>query len=453
MPEGQGPSSRSPETRAMPIPIPALLATSALASFRVLHAFSLGFPSAGGLPSGSLIEDSRGVLYGTAAVGGPSDLSYGGVAFALTPASGGRYTYSVLHYFTGDAHSRDGAQPGSGLVADAAGNLFGTTVYGGASAGAGAGTVFELVRSGSRYTERILYRFTGGSLSSDGALPAAAPLIDAHGSLFGTTASGGGRGSCEVAGPNCGTVWELENAGGHYVEHILYRFAGGSDGATPQAPLIADAHGSLYGTTQYGGLPCADAKVLGCGTVFRLTPHAGGYVGTTLYRFRGGATDGVAPLAGLVADRSGNFYGTTDTGGAGICAAGLFYHPSCGTVFELQAQGSRYVEFVLHNFIGGGGDGYRPESALVPGPGGLLYGTTAEGGPDTCFVYAGYNFGCGTVYAVSPIGGVTILHDFGPGAAGYDPNGLLIDRNGRIFGSTSGNWGTGGGAIFEIGGG
>jgi uncharacterized repeat protein (TIGR03803 family) len=449
---GEGRVARPGEIAAMPpASVLALLATTALGSFRILHAFSLGFPSAGASPSGSLIEDARGVLYGTAYVGGPTDLSYGGVAFALTPAPGGRYGYSVLHDFTGDAHTLDGAQPGSGLVADPAGNLYGTTVYGGASAGAGAGTVFELARSGTRFAERVLYRFTGGSHSADGSFPGAAPLLDAHGSLFGTTASGG-TGSCEIAGPGCGTVYELERAAGGYVERVLYRFAGGRDGATPQARLIADARGALYGTTQYGGDACPDSQTLGCGTVFKLTPGPRGYAESVLYRFTGGATDGANPVAGLYADATGVLYGTTDTGGAGICAAGLFYHPSCGTVFMLQPRGRGYVETVLHDFIGGGGDGYRPESELVPGPDGLLYGTTVEGGSGVCFVYSGYNFGCGTVYAMSPIGGVTLLESLGPGKTGYAPNGLLIDRGGHIFGSTSGNWGAGGGTVFELGG-
>ncbi len=431
------------------IPIAALFSVGAIAmtTFRLLHTFISGFPSTGSLPAGTLIADAQGVLYGTTQVGGRSEFSYGGTVYALTPTGGGHFAYRVLHYFTGDDHpSLDGSQPASGVTADAAGNLYGTTVYGGAASGSGSGTVFTLQRTGAKFSERVLYRFTGGV---DGSSPAAAPLIDAAGSLYGTTAAGG-QGTCQIAGPGCGTVYELQHSGTSFQKRILYRFKGGTDGATPQAPLIADAQGALYGTTQYGGVACPDAP-LGCGTVFKLTPVANGYRETILYRFTGGATDGVAPLAGLVADSGGNLYGTTDTGGSGICAAGLFKYPSCGTIFMLHPTGTGYVETVLHNFIGGAGDGYRPESALVPGGDGLLYGTTFEGGAGTCYTYAGYSFGCGTVYSVSPIGGVTLVESFGPGATGYAPGGVFINRSGQLFGTTGGNWsGSGAGTVFEL---
>jgi uncharacterized repeat protein (TIGR03803 family) len=426
----------------------------AVVTFRLLHTFVFGFPSTGSLPAGPLVTDSRGVIYGTTEGGGASEFSYGGTAFALTPKGNG-YAYKVLHYFTGDHHpSLDGDQPTSGVTLDPAGNLYGTTLYGGAAAGAGAGTVFELQPTLTHYEERVLHRFTGGTTgSTDGSNPNAAPIVDLAGSLYGTTASGGG-GACTIAGPGCGTVYEIQHAGTSYRERILYRFKGGADGATPQAALIADSAGNLYGTTQYGGTGCPNSPTLGCGTVFELSPGPAGsnvYHETVLYRFQGGASDGVAPLAALYLDPAGTLYGTTDLGGAGICASALFTYPSCGTAFMLQPSGAGYVETVLHNFIGGAGDGYKPESALVPGPGGFLYGTTAFGGTNTCFVYAGYNFGCGTVFAMSTIGGVTLLHSFGPGIGGYSPNGLLIDAAGDIFGTTPENWtAKGEGAAFEI---
>jgi uncharacterized repeat protein (TIGR03803 family) len=292
----------------------------------------------GASPHADLIADPAGNLYGTTYGGGAGGQ---GTVFQLTPSG----TLTVLHSFIGG----DGSRPGAGLIADAAGNLYGTTITGGAG---DAGTVFQLTPSGDLI---ILYSFTGGS---DGALPFAGVIADAAGNLYGTTIDGGAGGQGTVfqldpsgtltvlyssnegspwagliadaagnlygttdAGDGPGTVFQLTPSG---TLTVLHRFTG-SDGAVPHGRLIADAAGNLYGTTHNGG------AYIGYGTVFQL--DSSGTL-TVLHSFTGGS-DGAYPEAGLIADTAGNLYGTTAGGGAGTnCAQG------CGTVFELTAPAS-----------------------------------------------------------------------------------------------------------------
>ena len=193
-------------------------------------------------------------------------------------------------------------------------------------------------------TLTTLHSFIG---PRDGANPLAGLTSDAAGNLYGTTSEGGGT-TCAGDGTGCGTVFKLTPTGdGTYAETVLYRFSGGTDGATPLAGLIVDAAGNLYGTTQYGGGVCGG---WGCGTVFRLTPNANGtYSETVLYKFTAG-TDGERPYTGvLVADAAGNLYGTTVAGGGGSCAWAL----TCGTVFKLSPNANGgYGETVIYRFAG-----------------------------------------------------------------------------------------------------
>ncbi|MGB8898208.1 MAG: choice-of-anchor tandem repeat GloVer-containing protein [Methylocella sp.] len=213
-------------------------------------------------------------------------------ALALALAESGASaapTETVLHSFTGGVG--DGILPFAGLIADRAGNLYGTTYEGGGSGcnGPGCGVVFKLSPGG---IETVLHSFAGG----DGALPEAGLIADASGNLHGT-ASGGG-------GPDRGVVFKLAPNG---TETVLYSFCSlpsCSDGAGPSAGLIADSSGNLYGTTYGGGSECIYGP--GCGVVFKLSP---GGTETVLHSFAGG--DGALPEAGLIADASGNLYGTT----------------------------------------------------------------------------------------------------------------------------------------------
>lgn len=312
----------------------------------------------GSVPYAGLIFGSDGALYGTTSGGGAFG---GGTVFKLTPAADGSWTESVLYSFTG---GNDGDLPYAGLIMDAAGALYGTTEFGGSN---GAGTVFKLAPPGTvggGWSESVLHSFTGGS---GGFFPLAGLIMDASGTLYGTTRLGGNA-SCN-GGYGCGVVFALAPptaTNPDWSESVLYSFAGGSgDGADPMAGLISDSTGALYGTTKQGG-------PAGAGTVFTLTPPTttgGTWSESILYGFAGGS-DGGFPLAGLISDSTGTLYGTTAGGGAS----------GAGTVFTLTpptTTGGAWSESTLWSFSGS--DGADPSAALIAGVSGALYGTT-EGG-------------------------------------------------------------------------
>jgi len=273
----------------------------------VLYSFTA---TDGEYPEGDLIFDSQGDLFGTTTNGG----AYGyGTVFELMPNSDGTWTQQVLHSFTNS--SGDGETPESGVVMDNAGNLYGTTEYGGN--GPDDGIVFELKHSGSGWRESVLYAFTGGS---DGERPFAGLTIR-DGNLYGTTISGG---------IGLGVIFELQPRSGGWTETVLYTFKGRPDGANPEAGLIFDKSGNLYGTTANGGWRYC---FIGCGTIFELTPKSGGgWQETVLYHFNGrGVGDGETPYASLLRDSNGKLFGTASAGGgAKSCPSG------CGVVFELS---------------------------------------------------------------------------------------------------------------------
>jgi uncharacterized repeat protein (TIGR03803 family) len=262
----------------------------------VLYTFKGG--SDGVYPKGSLVIDSAGNLYGNTDEGGGTgcDGAGCGTVFKISPAG----EETILHIFTG---APDGANPQSGLVKDAEGNLYGTTFSGGAS---NYGAVFRLTPAGE---ETVLYSFAG---PPDGAYPFAGLYL--AGDLFGTTAAGGKSTLCS---PGCGTVFKLTKAG---KESVLYGFSGLADGSQPFGGLTRDKEANLYGTSFGGGNPACNGGG-GCGTIFKLTKEN---VFTTFYSFTG-ATDGANPYAGVILDPSGNLYGTTYFGGAS----------DRGVVFEL----------------------------------------------------------------------------------------------------------------------
>jgi uncharacterized repeat protein (TIGR03803 family) len=262
----------------------------------------------------TLVIDPAGNLYGTTNSGGSSK-SCCGVVFKLSPNVDGSWSESVLHSFNGRA---DGYGPESGLIFDAAGNLYGTTAGGGYPKyckGGGCGVVFEISPNGS---ETILHRFSG----KDGSNPFASLTFDQAGNLYGTTEFGGGDLS-QCGGSGCGVVFELvANKNGSWTEKILRRFNGGPGGGVPTGRLVFDPAGNLYGTATQGG-NLNDCSI-GCGVVFKLTPNSeGGWNETTLYRFAN--QPGVNPVAGLTFDAAGNIYGTT-VGNDG---------PNFGSVFEI----------------------------------------------------------------------------------------------------------------------
>jgi len=411
---------------------------------------------------------------------------------AMLSATGARAASRerVLYNFQGGS---DGSYPVAGLVTDKAGNLYGTTTAGGSgscssSDGVGCGTVFELSSvAGGGWTEKVIYTFQAGQ---DGSYPEAGLTFDAAGTLYGVTRAGGG-GGCNDLEPGCGTVFELTlGIGGTWTENVLYRFEGGSDGSTPISGLVFDHAGNIFGTTEAGGgLACQ----LGCGTVFKLTPSTQGWVETILYAFAGG-TDGDTPEGRLVLDRAGNLYGATNVGGAsgfgtifklipnssGAWSETILYsfggnkdgsvpngvisdkagdlfgtnfnggHNGYGAVFELSSKGK---ESLLFNFGGSGVNGESPRSGLTFDAAGHLYGTTE-------YVTAG---GSGEVFMLTPNtqGGWTkgTLYVFSGGSDGGQPFGnVILDSRGHVYGTTwtggtgncSGNNGTGCGVVFEI---
>ena len=288
----------------------------------IVYSFQNGSAD-GHAPYGGVVRDSAGNLYGTTAYGGAFNH---GTVFQIS-----KHVRTLLHSFTGKA---DGGFP-IGLVRDAAGNLYGTTQAYGAS---NCGTLFKLTTAGKF---SVLHTFTD---SPDGCIPNG-PMRDAKGNLYGTTVLGGST--------NSGTVYKVDAAGHETILHsFIFGRNGGTDGASPSAGVIRDAAGNLYGTTTYGGVDTF-------GTVYKV--DAAGNE-TVLHAFTGGNTDGEYPWGVLARDASGNLYGTTQIGGTG----------SGGTIFKVDATGK---ESVLFNFTLAD-QGGQPQSSLVMDSAGNLYGNT-----------------------------------------------------------------------------
>jgi uncharacterized repeat protein (TIGR03803 family) len=383
----------------------------------VLYSFA-GNPVSANGPLAGLIFDASGNLYGTTLGGGNGT----GTVFELTPGAAGGWTQKTLYSF-GETGSGDGNYPEAGLIFDATGNLYGTTAYGGSgcnSSSAYCGAVFELMPSANgEWTEKILHNFQANG--TDGTLPQSGLILDAYGNLYGTALFGGTN--------NLGIVYELKPAAdGGWKEKVLHSFRDNGDGQNPQAGLILDTSGNLYGTTTGDG-PFAN------GIVFELTPAAsGGWKYKVLHSF-GTDSDGGFILNGLVADPVGNLFGTTHNGGS----------QGVGMVFELSPQaGGLWTTRILHNFVLGGTDGLSPSAGVIMDSAGNLYGTTEGGGA--------HNFG--TVFELSPTAGgpwtERILHSF-HGADGSLPSSLLIiDALGHLYGTTFLGGAYFGGEVFEI---
>ena len=364
-------------------------------TFKVVYNFTGG--SDGGNPLDGLTSDGAGNLYGTTYTGG---VSGNGTVFKFSGSS-----ETVVHNFAGGS---DGANPEGGLIRDAQGYFFGTTTAGGAS---GAGTVFAVSAAGK---EVVLYTFAGGA---DGSNPQAGLILDASGNLYGTTSAGGASGN--------GTVFKLSHPtkGSKWTETILYSFGTGSDGAVPLAAVKFDKAGNLYGTTSAGGS-------YGYGTIFQLTPAGSSWTETILHDFQD-ADDGAVPYGGLIADKSGNFYGSATEGGTG----------GGGTIFELTQASGDWTFTVLYSNPGWGISGsYRN---LTLDASGNLYGTTHCDGADSA----------GTVYKLSQESGswtYTSLYVFTGGTDGQYSYSNPVVEGDRVFGTTRFGGANGGGVVWEI---
>jgi uncharacterized repeat protein (TIGR03803 family) len=382
----------------------------------VLYSFT-GSPDGAG-PYAGLVFDKKGNLYGTTKYGGTA--SYGTV-FKVTTSG----EETVLYSFAGDS---DGAYPYAGLVFDKKGNLYGTTYNGGGGysyCDLGCGTVFKVYPSSGK--EVVLHRFCLQSNNcKDGAEPWAGLVFDKEGFLNGTTQAGG-AGGFSGGGLGPGTVFKVYPSSGREV--VLYSFCSQSnctDGTQPQAGLVLDKKGNLYGTTILGGANTV-------GTVFEVnfTSHTE----TVLYSFcpTNGCADGALPRAGLVFDKEGNLYGTTEWGGAS--------ETGNGAVFEVTP--STGSEKVLYSFCSQNDctDGTRPYAGLVFDKKGNLYGTTLDGGAANL----------GTVFEVTPSGQEIVLHSFtGAPDGAYPRAGLVFDGRGNLYGTTYEGGAYNGGTVFKL---
>ena len=358
-------------------------------TYQVLYAFQGS--SDGAFPQG-VIVDSAGNVYGTT----PADVGEGGYygsVYKITSAS----QFVLLHSFTSE-QSPSGSTPFATLARDLAGNLYGTTFYG----GNGSGVVFKLDEN-NNYS--VLYDFTLRWGSPLGWGPLGSLALDAQGNLYG--AGPGGKHSCNNG--SCGMVFKLDPSGNLT---MLRAFGPGKYGIYPNAGLIRDASGNLFGTTSRGG------NKGGHGVMFKLESTG---KETALYAF-GKKPDANNPQFGLVQDAAGNFYGTTESGGLKGCpdAQGPL---TCGTVFKIDPSGN---ETVLYRFTGKA-DGGNPYGGLVIDQAGNLYGTAGWGA---------YRYG--VIFKVDPSGNESVLYAFLPDSSlGLGPQGgLAIDSLGNFYGTT-----------------
>ena len=315
----------------------------------------------GGEPYKGVTLDAQGNLYGTTVTGGGGICEGGcGVVFKLAN-SGGNWTFSVIHTFTG---GNDGSGPGSGVTFDKHGNLYGMTPTAGAK---GMGTIYQLKpQLDGTWRLRVIHTFTGGADGAGGS--AGRMLLGGAGNLYGATTVGGVNGQ--------GIVFSLvPSQSGQWTLNVLYAFKGSPDAGFPYGGLLLDKLGNLYGTSYYAGAN-------GLGAVYKLTHINGAWTESVLYSFKGG-TDGSGSISNLVMDAAGNLYGTTSEGGSGC---------SCGVIFKL-ARGSagKWTESVVYRFTGAPNAGFA-YNGMVPDSAGSFYGATVHGGPSDD----------GTIYKFTP---------------------------------------------------
>lgn len=341
-------------------------------------------------PRGDLLLDSAGNLWGTTRTGTTSN----GTVFKINAAG----AFSLLYALGTGAN--DGSSPEAGLVQDSAGNLYGTTSFGGLS---NSGEVFQLTQAGAYSSIYELNYQTGPSAQTTTSL-----VMDAAGVFYGTANLGGDS--------NRGYVFKIENG----VGSVLYSFAGAPDADTPKAGLLLGNDGNLYGTTESGG-----AAVSSSGTVFKVTTVG---VESVIHSFGQVANEGRQPNGKLIKNTQGDFFGTTTSGGT----------DGVGTIFKVTPAGAATV---LYSFRATGGDGQTPKGALLLDSLGNLYGTTSAGGAS----------GRGTVFKLSPAGVMTILHSFAADPDGSTPvAGLVMDSSGNLYGTTSAGGAHAKGTVFKI---
>ena len=406
----------------------------------VIHSFHSTSTFDGLNPLSGVVADKNGALYGTTESGGKFRA---GTIYQLVPPAipGGAWTQNIIYAFTGRS---DGAYPSGKLVLRSSGRIYGTTQAGGGPYS--CGVVYQLsppTKIQKNWTETVLYTFCEDGSGND---PVAGLITDGNGRLYGTTYKGGSL--------NAGSVFVLSppaQGGSAWKGRILQSFQSGSDGSLPSpSGLAIDADGALYGVLQQSGASPNDA-----GTVFKLSPPAGGGGGPwteqVLYSFKANP-DGDRPIGAPVIDANGVLYGATLTGG----------QYGGGSVFSLSPPsipGGAWSENLLYSFTAQD-DGRAPNSELAFDNTGSLYGLTVYGGNPSC---DDTGVGCGVAYKLIPPivqdGNWTeeTLHAFSGGSDGASPwaQGPLLVQGTNLYGTTiTGGTGTactgGCGTIFQI---
>jgi len=369
-----------------------IVSTSQAQTLSVLHYFTGG--TDGQNPTSGVTIGGPGTIYGTA----QGSQSQFGAAFKLTEKGSG-WTLNPLHTFTGES---DGAYPSAGLVIGPNGALYGTTFAG----AFGVGTIYELrppataCKTALCYWDlTVLHGFTGNV--SDGGHPGYGNVtFDQAGNMYGTTTLNGADG--------CGVVWKLTPSGGGWTETVVYNFTGGTDGCNPEAGVIFDSAGNMYGATA-----CQYLCHQGTGAIYQLTPANGGWTENTLVTLN--ASTGTHPWGTLIADGAGNFYGTATEDGPN----------GGGTVFELSPSGGGWNFSLVYGF-----SACLPSAGVTLGPDGNLYGVCFSGGANA----AGWLFkmprNCNQNCTA------TDLHDFIPGEGGNPIGPVVFDASGNIYGTS-----------------
>ncbi len=392
-------------------------------TFTVLHYFTGG--DDGYYPTGGLTFHGSGNLYGGAGPVAMFRLKREGTGWVLTP----------IYEFNGT----DGEFLNGRLTVGPDDALYGASNLGGrpdCADGAGCGLVFSLRPPESFcrsllcfWTQTIVYEFNPLNLPRDGYFPNGGIVFDTAGNLYGTTSSGGIYGQ--------GTVYEITPSGGGWVENAIYDFGGGGDGGAPNAGMVIDQAGNLYGTTYMGGDPTCYLNEDSCGVVFELSPTSNGWVESVIHTFQ--YSDGAYPLGGLIADSNGNLYGTTEIGGSN----------NGGTVFELTPSNGVWIFNVLYNLTGNPRSQVGPVGLLAIDSSGSLYGVTNSEGAQSA----------GNLFKLTPSGGGWIygdVHDFAisTGNGAFPEDGPTVDSNGNLYGTTleggTGNCSYGCGVIYEV---
>lgn len=355
-------------------------------------------------PDAALTEGSDGMLYGTT-YGDTSGTNSG--VFRIDKDGS---DFQVLRVFA----QSEGYEPMAPVIEATNGVLYGTTS---SDTTNGAGTIFKMNKDGSGFA--VLHYFTFAT-TNDGGNPAAGLLQASDGELYGTAQFGG------AAPEGNGIVFRIDLSGSNFT--VLHSF-NGSDGDSPAAALIEGTNGALYGTAYDGGVTNGNGGS-GDGTVFQIDKTGSNFA--VVHYFAGGPSDGYSPFAKLFKGPNGKLYGTTISGGTDIVL-------HSGVAFSLDYNGSNYM--VLHNFGTNSEDGNSPQSDLVQGPDGALYGTT---------YYRGASTDSGTVFVMNADGSSYAIVTTFLGTNGSNPNPLIVGSDGALYDTCNFSGPLGQGTVFKL---